>query len=75
MLHISLEHTEVILLCPIHYHQIYKKFKLAFVAAVEPIFRHSPDPSTVSHYLSATTENTPHIKATECLCLSATKYI
>ena len=27
MLHIPLEHTEVIRLCPIHYHQIYKKFK------------------------------------------------
>ena len=34
-----------------------------------PFFRHSPDPGTVSHYLSATTENTPHIKATDCLCL------
>ena len=29
ILHIPLEHTETIILCPIHYHQIYKKFKLA----------------------------------------------
>ena len=38
-----------------------------------PFFQHSPDPGTVSHYLSDTTENTPHIKATDCLCLSCYK--
>ncbi len=64
MLHIPLEYTEDILLCPSHHHQMYKKLKLipcsgcgACPKQGNPFFRHSPDPDTVSQYLSGTTEN------------------
>ena len=50
----------IILTCTFN-HQIYNKFKLASCSSCgacpkqgNPFFLHSPDPSTVSHYLSDT---------------------
>lgn len=80
MLHIPPEDTQTILLCPVHYHQLYKKVKLvpcsncgACPKLGSPFFRHSPDPNTVSHYISSATEDTPTITAADCLCLSCYK--
>lgn len=79
VLNLPPEHTETILLCPVHYHQIYKKSKLANRSSCgacpkqgSPFFRHSPDPSTVAQFLGHTTESTP-ITASDCLCLSCYK--